>query len=84
MAAGDIVTLNSGQQIQLNADGTVDMIGDGDTELFNFTYEVESSTGQTDVGFVTVDSVPCFVAERSFARPAARCRSRPCSRAIWC
>ena len=62
VSAGDIVTLNSGQQIQLNADGTVEVIGDGDTELFNFTYEVESSTGQTDVGFVTVDSVPCFVA----------------------
>ncbi|SEN20269.1 Hint domain-containing protein [Roseovarius tolerans] len=62
VSAGDIVTLNSGQQIQLNADGTIEVIGDGDTELFNFTYEVESSTGQTDVGFVTVDSVPCFVA----------------------
>ncbi|MGX0876513.1 hypothetical protein ACSSV4_001190 [Roseovarius sp. MBR-154] len=62
VSAGDIVTLNSGQQIQLNADGTVEIVGDGDTELFNFTYKVESSTGQTDVGFVTVDSVPCFVA----------------------
>ncbi|MAO00003.1 Hint domain-containing protein [uncultured Roseovarius sp.] len=62
VSAGDIVTLNSGQQIQLNADGTIEVIGDGDTEVFNFTYEVQSSTGQTDVGFVTVNSVPCFVA----------------------
>ena len=62
VSAGDIVTLNSGQQIQLNADGTIEVIGDGDTEVFNFTYEVQSRTGQTDVGFVTVNSVPCFVA----------------------
>ncbi|MGX0975945.1 hypothetical protein ACSSVY_001659, partial [Roseovarius sp. MBR-51] len=62
VVAGDIVTLNSGQQIRLNADGTIEVIGDGDTEVFNFTYEVRSSTGQTDVGFVTVNSVPCFVA----------------------
>jgi hypothetical protein len=69
VVAGDIVTLNSGQQIQLNADGTVEIVGDGDTELFNFTYEVASSTGQTDVGFVTVDSVPCFVAGTRIRTP---------------
>ncbi len=69
VAAGDIVTLNSGQQIQLNADGTVTVLGDGDTEVFNFTYGVESSTGQTDVGFVTVDSVPCFVAGTRIRTP---------------
>ncbi|NCQ22975.1 MAG: 2,3,4,5-tetrahydropyridine-2,6-carboxylate N-succinyltransferase [Rhodobacteraceae bacterium CG17_big_fil_post_rev_8_21_14_2_50_63_15] len=70
VVAGDIVTLNSGQQIQLNADGTVTVLGDGDTELFNFTYEVASSTGQTDVGFVTVDSVPCFVAGTRIRTPS--------------
>jgi hypothetical protein len=69
VAAGDIVTLNSGQQIQLNADGTVTVLGDGDTEVFNFTYDVASSTGQTDVGFVTVDSVPCFVAGTRIRTP---------------
>ncbi|SFO27408.1 Hint domain-containing protein [Roseovarius lutimaris] len=62
VVAGDIVTLNSGQQLQLNADGTIEVVGDGDTEVFNFTYDVQSSTGETDVGIVTVDSVPCFVA----------------------
>lgn len=69
VAAGDIVTLNSGQQIQLNADGTVTVLGDGDTEVFNFTYDVASSTGQTDVGLVTVDSVPCFVAGTRIRTP---------------
>ncbi|WP_297767599.1 Hint domain-containing protein [uncultured Roseovarius sp.] len=70
VAAGDTVTLNSGQQLQLNADGTIDVIGDGDTEEFNFTYEVESSTGETDVGFVNVDSVPCFVAGTLIRTPS--------------
>lgn len=70
VVAGDIVTLKTGQQIQLNADGTVTVLGDGDTELFNFTYKVASSTGQTDVGFVTVDSVPCFVAGTRIRTPS--------------
>ena len=62
VSAGDIVTLNSGQQIQLNADGTIEIIADSDEEDFAFTYEVTSSTGQNDIGFVNVDQVPCFVA----------------------
>ncbi|WP_210878737.1 Hint domain-containing protein [Roseovarius autotrophicus] len=69
VVAGDIVTLKSGQQIQLNADGTITVVGDGDTELFNFTYGVASSTGATDVGIVTVDSVPCFVAGTRIRTP---------------
>ncbi|SDO04762.1 Hint domain-containing protein [Lutimaribacter pacificus] len=62
VVTGSTVTLNSGQQVTLNGDGTLTVIGDGDTETVNFTYTVESSTGQTDTGFVTVDSIPCFVA----------------------
>src|SRR6056297_1430822 len=62
VSAGSIVTLNSGQQIQLNADGTVEISADSDEEDFAFTYEVTSSTGQSDIGFVNVDQVPCFVA----------------------
>ncbi|MEO3414358.1 Hint domain-containing protein [Roseovarius sp. CAU 1744] len=62
VTAGSVVTLNSGQQITLNADGTITMAGDGDIEDFSFTYEVSSTTGNTDVGFVTVSSIPCFVA----------------------
>ena len=62
VTAGSTVTLNSGQQITLNANGTITMLGDGDVEDFAFTYTVESSTGQSDTGFVTVSSVPCFVA----------------------
>ena len=61
VVAGSIVTLASGQTVELNADGTITVVGDGDIEEINFTYAVESSTGQSDVGFVTLNSVPCFV-----------------------
>ncbi len=62
VSPGDTVTLNSGQQVTLNANGTLSVAGDGDEEEVSFTYEVASSNGDTDVGFVTVDFVPCFVA----------------------
>ncbi|MFZ5964169.1 Hint domain-containing protein [Thalassococcus sp. BH17M4-6] len=62
VTAGDTVTLTTGQTVTLLADGTLDVTGDGDVETVNFTYTVESSTGTNDVGFVTLDSVPCFVA----------------------
>ncbi|HGG05288.1 MAG TPA: Hint domain-containing protein [Aliiroseovarius sp.] len=61
--AGDTITLNTGQTVTLNADGTFTLVGDGDIEDFNFTYAVEDSlTAGTDTAFVTVSSVPCFVA----------------------
>ena len=69
VSAGDTVTLATGQQVTLNADGTVTLVGDGDVEEFNFTYEVASSTGQSDVGFVNVDSVPCFAAGTRLSTP---------------
>ncbi|MEM7075154.1 MAG: Hint domain-containing protein [Pseudomonadota bacterium] len=62
VTAGSVLTLTSGQQITVNGDGTISVLGDGDVENVSFTYEVTSSTGQTDVGFVTLNSVPCFVA----------------------
>ena len=42
--------------------GKLEVTGDGDTENFSFTYGVEDGLGNSDTGFVTVDSVPCFVA----------------------
>lgn len=62
VTAGSTVTLASGQQVTLNGDGTLTVLGDGDVETVNFTYKVESSTGTSDVAFVTLNSVPCFVA----------------------
>lgn len=61
VVAGSTVMLNTGQVITLNADGTITIAGDGDTENFNFTYTA-SNGSNSDVGFVNVTSVPCFVA----------------------
>ena len=58
---GDSVTLTTGQTITLNPDGTLDMVGNAISEDVVFTYEIASTTGDTAVGIVTVDTVPCFV-----------------------
>jgi hypothetical protein len=70
VVAGSTITLPSGQTVTLNADGTLTTVGDGDIETVNFTYTVESSTGQTDTGFVTIDSIPCFVAGTLILTPS--------------
>ena len=62
VSAGDSVTLNTGQVVTLNADGTLSVTSDSDFETVNFTYDIESSTGEIDTGFVTIATVPCFVA----------------------
>ncbi len=63
---GGSVTLASGHTIELNADGTINVTTDSDHDTASFTYEVASLDGsgtpiQTDVGFVTVETIPCFV-----------------------
>lgn len=62
VTAGSTVTLASGHDITLNADGTLTIDTDADISADTFTYTVQSSTGHSDTGFVTVDTVPCFVA----------------------
>lgn len=62
VTAGGTVTLATGQQITVNGDGTIEVVADADAEIANFTYTVESSTGTSDIGFVTVNQIPCFVA----------------------
>ncbi|MEM9580102.1 MAG: Hint domain-containing protein [Pseudomonadota bacterium] len=62
VVVGSIITLPSGQTVELNADGTLTVVGDGDTENVNFTYTAETSTGVSDTGFVLLNMVPCFVA----------------------
>ena len=66
---GDTVTLGSGEQVTLNADGTLSVTSDAGEENVNFTYEVTSSTGQYDTGLVTLDIVPCFTAGTRIATP---------------
>ncbi|UWR26318.1 Hint domain-containing protein [Sulfitobacter sp. S223] len=68
VSVGTTITLPSGQLVTLNADGTFDVVGDGDEEDFNFTYTITNGT-DTDVGFVNATSVPCFVAGTLIATP---------------
>lgn len=62
VSPGSSVTLTTGQTVTLNADGTLSLVGNDVSEDVAFTYEVASTTGETAVGFVIVDTVPCFVA----------------------
>ena len=64
VTAGSSVTLVTGQVITLNANGTLSVATDGDTESVNFTYKVAAGGGNglSDTAFVTVNQVPCFVA----------------------
>lgn len=67
VVAGQTITLPTGQTVKLLADGTFDITTDSDFETSSFTYEVEStdSSGnvfETDTGFVTVETIRCFVA----------------------
>ncbi len=62
VTAGSSVTLATGQVVTLNANGTFTIQTDTDIEEISFTYGITNSVGETDVGFVTVDTVPCFVA----------------------
>ena len=66
--SGTTITLPTGQTVQLLADGTFEITGDGDNEDFNFTYTVTDGTN-TDTGMVTATSVPCFVAGTMITTP---------------
>jgi hypothetical protein len=61
VTVGVPIVLATGQTISLNADGTINFIGDGDVENVGFTYTIDDGTN-TDIGFVNVSSIPCFVA----------------------
>jgi len=58
---GTTITLPTGQQVIVGANGQLTVVGDGDEEDFNFTYTVTDGNN-TDVGFVNATSIPCFVA----------------------
>ena len=62
VAAGDTVTLSTGEEITLNDDGTFDIASDGDEETNTFTYSIEDEFGNTDTAFVKLTTTPCFVA----------------------
>ncbi len=62
VSPGDSVVLTTGQTVTLNSDGTLTVVGNEISEDVAFTYEIASTEGDTAVGFVIVDTVPCFVA----------------------
>ena len=53
VVAGQTVTLFTGQQVRLNADGTITVIANGALGAENFTYTISDGT-ITDVGYVTL------------------------------
>jgi len=61
--AGQTITLPSGLEIVVNANGTITVISDYSDlpGTANFSYEVENAAGVTDVGFVSGQIIPCFV-----------------------
>jgi hypothetical protein len=63
VTAGDHITLPSGLEIVVNADGTITVAADWSDSLGpeSFSYEVTNGDGITDVGFVSGEVVPCFV-----------------------
>ncbi len=62
VTAGQTITLPTGEMITLNADGTITAQSDGDFDENVFSYTIEDTDGNTDVGFVTLTTAPCFVA----------------------
>ncbi|MEZ5777461.1 MAG: Hint domain-containing protein [Paracoccaceae bacterium] len=70
VTAGQTVNLPSGDSVTLNANGTLTVHTDADADEFSFSYTVSSSSGQTDVGMVTISTIPCFVAGTRIRTPA--------------
>lgn len=61
VTVGVPILLNTIKTISFNANGTVNILDDVDVDDFNFTYTIYNGTN-TDIGFVNVSSIPCFVA----------------------
>ena len=57
------IVLPTGESITFNSDGTVTIETGSDVGSNVFSYTVEDGDGNTDVGFVTLTTVPCFVKE---------------------
>ena len=71
VVAGQTIVLPSGQSVTLNADGTFTILGDGQVETVSFTYTaaIGGGNGLSDVGLVTINSIPCFVAGTMILTP---------------
>jgi len=56
VSAGDTVILATGESVTLNADGTLTVQSDGDVTPTSLTYSVIDSAGNTDVGYLTINT----------------------------
>lgn len=61
LVEGTVITLNSGVEVSLNEDGTLNIVGADDEDETTFTYSVVDDDGNEGSGYVTVNTVPCFV-----------------------
>ncbi|NEY88832.1 Hint domain-containing protein [Tabrizicola oligotrophica] len=57
VVAGQTVTLPTGERVRLNADGTVTVFSDGDLGTNTLTYSVRDAAGNTDVGYIFIETV---------------------------
>jgi hypothetical protein len=70
VAAGDTLILDTGEEITLNADGTVTVESTGEGGPNSFSYTVSDEDGVTDTAFVTMTTTaPCFTAASRLPRP---------------
>lgn len=62
VVAGDVVTLNTGQTVELNANGTITLVNaSGALGETSFSYTIADTDGNTDSAFVTFDAQPiCY------------------------
>ena len=60
VVAGQTITLTSGQQVRLNADGTITVTANGVIGVENFSYTI-SNGSTTDVGYVTINTASGIV-----------------------
>ncbi|MEM1237204.1 MAG: Hint domain-containing protein [Pseudomonadota bacterium] len=66
---GQSVILNSGQAVLLNSDWTITVTSTAQPAEDVFTYDIIDNVGNTSTGFVTLETVPCFVAGTMILTP---------------
>ncbi|MEM9853485.1 MAG: Hint domain-containing protein [Pseudomonadota bacterium] len=70
----DQVILPTGETITLNPDYTFTIEATADESDVVFTYSIENDDGVTDSAFVTLETIPCFVAGTLILTPAGERR----------
>lgn len=69
VAIGESVTLPSGEVIELTTDGFVLATASDEVSESVFTYTVEDEDGNSDIGFVTLTTTPCFTSGTRILTP---------------